>query len=250
MEKKKMFLPDRPIAFNRDFVSIGCGIKGALMLSQAVYWAKRTTSKDMSFYKTQAEWEEETGLTRHEQAGAQKTLQELGFIKVEKKGMPAKNYYFVQEEAIFEALLEIGSQSSEKRTTSHPKSGSQVDRKADDIPYTEITTETTSMGEGEGRGGEREITGAMVTDGIGLFRGVNPTFDTLYKNNTERGAMKRLLKRWDIEQLRLITEKVLPKVNANRYAKGKSITPLELERNMGYLKAYIDQHKSRTIKSV
>ena len=62
MEKKKMFLPDRPIAFNRDFVSIGCGIKGALMLSQAVYWGKRTTAKDGSFYKTQAEWEEETGL--------------------------------------------------------------------------------------------------------------------------------------------------------------------------------------------
>ena len=34
------FIPDRPIAFNRDFVDLGIGITGALLLSQAIYWSK------------------------------------------------------------------------------------------------------------------------------------------------------------------------------------------------------------------
>ena len=61
---------DRPIAFNRHYVSLGCGINGSLMLSQMVYWSKRTKDQNGYFYKTQDEWLEETGLTRYEQEGA------------------------------------------------------------------------------------------------------------------------------------------------------------------------------------
>ena len=43
---------DRPIAFNRHYVSLGCGLNGALMLSQMVYWSKRTKDKNGYFYKT------------------------------------------------------------------------------------------------------------------------------------------------------------------------------------------------------
>ena len=47
---------DRPIAFNRHYVALGCGINGALMLSQMVYWSKRTKDRNGFFYKTQDEW--------------------------------------------------------------------------------------------------------------------------------------------------------------------------------------------------
>jgi hypothetical protein len=97
-------LPDRPIAFNRDFVRIGCGVKGALMLSQAIYWCKRTTTDDGSFWKTQEEWEEETGLTRHEQINALKVLKKLDFIEVEKRGIPAKNHYIINIDKILSML--------------------------------------------------------------------------------------------------------------------------------------------------
>ena len=47
---------DRPIAFNRHYVSLGCGINGSLMLSQMVYWSKRTKDQNGYSYKTQEEW--------------------------------------------------------------------------------------------------------------------------------------------------------------------------------------------------
>lgn len=99
-----LLLPDRPIAFNRDFVRLGIGIKGALMLSQAIYWSKRTKDPDGWFYKNQAEWEEETGLTPKEQKNVNDTLKTAGFLIIEKRGLPAKNYYRVDSEAIINAL--------------------------------------------------------------------------------------------------------------------------------------------------
>ncbi len=37
-------LLDRPIAFHRPFVELGLGVTGALFLSQALYWSRRTNS--------------------------------------------------------------------------------------------------------------------------------------------------------------------------------------------------------------
>ena len=136
-------LPDRPIAFNRDLVRIGCGIKGSLMLSQAIYWCRRTTSKDGSFWKTQEEWEEETGMTRHEQMNALKTLRKLDFILVEKRGLPAKNHYIVNTNKIIEELSK-DHKWSQKRTTSDTENRTTSGRKSGLHSNTEITTETTT----------------------------------------------------------------------------------------------------------
>lgn len=97
---------DRPIAFNRHYVSLGCGINGALMLSQMVYWSKRTKDKNGYFYKTQDEWLEETGLTRYEQEGARKKLKELNFISEHKHGVPCKVHFKVNHEALYSALIQ------------------------------------------------------------------------------------------------------------------------------------------------
>ena len=63
---------DRPIAFQRAFVKLTDSINAALMLSQAVYWSSRTGDPGGWFWKTQSQWEDETGLTRREQDGARK----------------------------------------------------------------------------------------------------------------------------------------------------------------------------------
>lgn len=97
---------DRPIAFNRHYVSIGCGINGALMLSQMVYWSKRTKDRNGYFYKTQDEWLEETGLTRYEQEGARKRLKELNFVSEHKHGVPCKVHFKVNHEALYSALIQ------------------------------------------------------------------------------------------------------------------------------------------------
>ena len=132
----KDLLPDRPIAFNRDFVRLGIGVKGALFLSQAIYWEKRTTTEDGSFWKTIDEWEEETGLTKHEQLSVKKELENKGFITVEKRGLPAKNYFHVHKYAIqVELYPHVDDKKSDMRTTSSLESGRHS-------LYTETTTES------------------------------------------------------------------------------------------------------------
>ncbi len=91
---------DRPIAFQRAFVSLGVGITGALMLSQAVYWTCRTEDADGWFYKTMDEWEAETGMTRSEQEGARRKLVKCGVLEEMKKGVPCRLYYRVNMDAI------------------------------------------------------------------------------------------------------------------------------------------------------
>lgn len=127
-----MELADRPIAYHRAFVRVGVGITGALMLGQALYWSRRTDDAQGWFYKTQVEWEEETGMTRREQEGARARLRELGLMEEAKRGVPCKTYYRVLVDPLFTLLREAAQkrQSSLHKTakldcTKPPSSAAQ-----------------------------------------------------------------------------------------------------------------------------
>ncbi|NDA62880.1 MAG: hypothetical protein EBX50_12680 [Chitinophagia bacterium] len=94
---------DLPIVFHRSFVSFG-GVTGALLLSQMCYWSKRTNNQDAWFWKTQEQWEDETGLTRYEQETARKRLVSCGAISEKKEGIPCKTWFKVNHERIFELI--------------------------------------------------------------------------------------------------------------------------------------------------
>ncbi|MEE1869056.1 hypothetical protein [Pseudomonas auratipiscis] len=141
-------LLDRPIAFQRAFVSLGVGITGALMLSQAIYWSNRTDNAEGWFYKTMEEWEAETGMTRSEQESARKKLIKVGALQEMKKGVPCRLFYRVNIAAIHANLSADFPQSSlqDSRKQGRKKSAS----KAAEIPQAitettaEITPETTA----------------------------------------------------------------------------------------------------------
>ena len=97
---------EQPIAFNKHYVFLGCGINGALMLSQLVYWTSRTKDADGWIYKTQVEWTRETGLTRTEQENARKKLLELGFITEKKMSVPCRVFFRVERENLYKSLIE------------------------------------------------------------------------------------------------------------------------------------------------
>ena len=138
MEDALFKLLDRPIAFHRPFVSVTGSVQAALMLSQAIYWSRRTNDAEGWFYKTAIEWEEETGLTKYEQEGARKHLRATGFWFEKLKGVPAKLHFKVDKSALFSSLGKNTKldQFSEKQETSIGKNGN--------VLYTETTTETTS----------------------------------------------------------------------------------------------------------
>ena len=141
-------LLDRPIAFQRAFVSLGAGITGALMLSQAIYWSKRTNNADGWFYKTMEEWASETGMTRSEQESARKKLVSAGVLEEKKKGVPCRLFYRVNMDAIRTSLLAENQHSSLQDSCKHGcrKAASKPAGKPLAITETtaEITAETTT----------------------------------------------------------------------------------------------------------
>lgn len=135
---------ERPVAYHREFVGIGAGVTGALMLSQALYWSSRTSDTSGWFYKSQAEWEAETGLSRREQETARKRLKELGLIEELKKGVPCRVFFRVNVE---KTAADVDAQ---KRHSSLAESAKLDCTKAPNSdggkrqPITENTAESTS----------------------------------------------------------------------------------------------------------
>lgn len=139
---------EKPIAFNKHYVQIGCGINGALMLSQLVYWADKAKDRNGWIYKTNIEWTEETGLTRREQDTARKNLKELGLIEEHKHGVPCKVHFKVNQVRLYELLISV-AQKRQTECTKAPNCLHESDKLDAQIRTTntestaEITTEIT-----------------------------------------------------------------------------------------------------------
>lgn len=131
---------DRPIAFHRCFVTLVGNVNAALLLSQAVYWQNRCQHIDGYWWKTMDEWQEETGLTVREQETARRDCAK--FLACERRGVPSKNFYRVNLEALDTALR------FSPCMTSHAENASLETRKTQDkqrgIRATTVRTETTS----------------------------------------------------------------------------------------------------------
>lgn len=99
-------LLDRPIAYHRIFVALTGSVKAAILLSQALYWQKRAKQKDGWWYKTAEEWQDETGLTRHEQETARKACER--YLETDLRDAPARLYWKVNEKNLSDDLLQFG----------------------------------------------------------------------------------------------------------------------------------------------
>ena len=106
-------LLSHPVAFHRIFASIGGGATEGLFLSQAYYWSQHTKDPEGWFYKTSEEWNEETTLTRREQETARRSLRGLGILKEKRKGQPAKLFYQVDVECLYQLIYESSTPNSQ-----------------------------------------------------------------------------------------------------------------------------------------
>jgi len=148
MRKSSANLLDRPIAFHRCLAELSGSVAGGLMLSQALYWSKRTSDADGWFWKTAEDWHEETTLTRREQETARKSLREIDGGNVwfeERRGVPAKLYFRLDTDRLMEILNAQNVQSSFHKSAildlpNPPNKSSQIRQSF----ITETTTESTS----------------------------------------------------------------------------------------------------------
>lgn len=143
-----MRILDRPIAFQRAFVGLG-GVTGALMLSQLVYWTGKERSGDGWIFKTQAELEEETGLTRAEQETARRRLVKIGVLKEKLEGLPARLHFKIVVDTLWIKLgggESAGTQQSSLLESSKQGCGGPANKDAGTqhaTNGTEITAGTT-----------------------------------------------------------------------------------------------------------
>ncbi len=96
-----------PIAFHRIFVTIGGSLAAGVMLSQAWYWRQRTKDPEGWFWKTQEEWEQETGLTRREQETARRQLVQRGLMEEVLRGVPARLHFRIDAQRISRAIADV-----------------------------------------------------------------------------------------------------------------------------------------------
>lgn len=72
-----------------------------------------------------------------------------------------------------------------------------------------------------------------------LFKEVNPNYENLYRNKTERDALQRMVDKFGTEKVENAIKK-LPEVINKKYAP-KITTPFQLEKDLGKLIAFVRQ---------
>jgi uncharacterized phage protein (TIGR02220 family) len=93
------------------------GLDAALLLSDLaqaqLYWNEKLNREDY-FYKVESDIEEDTTLSSHKQRKARTILSKAGILKVKRKGVPAKIFYFIDESCIKNLLLNFLTTGSKK----------------------------------------------------------------------------------------------------------------------------------------
>jgi hypothetical protein len=83
---------------------------------------------------------------------------------------------------------------------------------------------------------------------IKLFEPINPTYDSFYKNKTQRSALERLVKRFGTEKTGSII-KALEVMICKKYCPTVT-SPLELEQKLGKLVAFHKQEQDKPKKGL
>jgi hypothetical protein len=84
------------------------GNDGAIILSDLVskykYFKQKKMLEDDGFYNHSDNLEKDCNVSRYMRREIFEKLQEAGFLKIEKKGFPPRNYYYIQHDAILDFL--------------------------------------------------------------------------------------------------------------------------------------------------
>ena len=94
-----------PITFHRCLIPVTGSVTAALLLSQAIRGSEDLEPQaDGWFLRSQEQWTEETGLSRWELETARRVLRQAGLLEERRVGMPARLWFRVCAERVFEAL--------------------------------------------------------------------------------------------------------------------------------------------------
>lgn len=81
---------------------------------------------------------------------------------------------------------------------------------------------------------------------IAFFKSINPSYEVLFRNTTQRGSTERLIKQYGIEKLSNLISR-LPTIMKNQFAP-KITSPYELELKMAKLLIFLQQEETKPNK--
>ena len=91
----------------KNYIAYNKGLAKKIGVDEAILFGEMCSLTNVygdEFFCDQETLMEETCLTEYRVRNAIKTLQEVGLLKVERKGMPAKNYYTLNEDVLIDML--------------------------------------------------------------------------------------------------------------------------------------------------
>lgn len=135
-------LKRRPIAVNPALIKLTGSHTAAMFLSQAIYW-EETMGRE--YYKTNEDWQKELYMSEQVFTTARKKASK--YISVVKKGLPARNFYKIDWDALLEALDTLGiGVSSQLGNSPHqsPQKVGSLDDIESGVTITETTTKTNA----------------------------------------------------------------------------------------------------------
>lgn len=192
-------LLDRPISFHRCFVDLSGSINGALMLSQAVYWTRRTSNEDGSFYKSRDEWREETGLTHEQQESARKALRKTAFWKERHDRMAHKVFYRIDKAELRKALSAIPVSGNRETRRAKPENTVSSNRAETTTESTDVVVEKEKKPrKGSGKATIEEVVAFTVSLGRPPSDG-----EYMFHNFEEKGWGKNwqaAIRKWNVAQ--------------------------------------------------
>jgi len=113
-------------AFHRCLAAVTGNVNAGLFLSRVVYFTRLMSRvrADGRFSRSVAQWQEDTGLTWREQAGAREVLRDLGVVEETLKGVPPQVILRIDADRLIE-LLSQATHQSESTAVNFNKSGNQ-----------------------------------------------------------------------------------------------------------------------------
>lgn len=208
-------------------------------LAVAIYIIRKT----YGFQKKQDEiplsqFERDLGRSRQTIVTALKNLQLVEVVRLVKRGNMSGqgNIWIINKYYDTWKLVNMA------RLVKRNKKGSLTDR-LNLVKTARQSKETIKRKDKESSNG---VPSQDIQSFIYSFKGINPSYEQLFKNTTERSSSERLISKYGIEKMLKTTEQ-LPYIILQPYAP-RITTPYELERNLGKLIAFISQNKAITSK--
>lgn len=130
--------------------------------------------------------------------------------------------------------------------TDNPLTDKPLTDKGVTLSNKEYSNKEYSNKEGYKQNEVLQINGKEINELIEMFKEVNPSYDRLFSNKTQRACLERLLKKMGREQLEKII-KSLPAIFGKQYAP-RITTPFALEQKLADLIAYLQQRSEETNK--